>query len=63
MSQRTAAWLAWSLWALCVALIGLALVLDFLTGYVPVQVIIMVGRLIREAWTRYRWQGRHQRRP
>src|SRR5215204_5370021 len=32
MSHRTAAWLAWSLCAVCVALIGLALVLDFLTG-------------------------------
>jgi len=32
MSHRTAVWLAWSLWALCAALIGLALSLDFLTG-------------------------------
>src|ERR671913_2035125 len=31
MSHRTAAWLAWSLCAVCVALIGLALLLDFLT--------------------------------
>jgi hypothetical protein len=31
MSRRTAAWLAWSLWAGCVVLIGLALVLDFMT--------------------------------
>lgn len=31
MSRRTAAWLAWSLWAVCVALIVLALVLDFVT--------------------------------
>src|SRR5215207_9982604 len=31
MSHRTAAWLAWSLWAVCVVLIGLALLLDFLT--------------------------------
>ena len=30
MSRRTAAWLAWSLWAVCVVLIGLALLLDFL---------------------------------
>src|ERR687898_418428 len=30
MSSRTAAWLAWSLCAVCVVLIGLALVLDFL---------------------------------
>jgi hypothetical protein len=34
MSRRTAAWLAWSLWALCAALIGLALMLFFLTGEV-----------------------------
>ena len=32
MSHRTAAWLAWSLCAVCVVLIGLALALDFLTG-------------------------------
>lgn len=25
--------------------------------------IIIVGRLVREAWTRYRWNGRPQRRP
>ena len=30
MSHRTASWLAWSLWALCVVLITLALILDFL---------------------------------
>jgi hypothetical protein len=29
MSRRTAAWLAWSLWAVCVMLITLALMLDF----------------------------------
>src|SRR5215216_2948104 len=34
MSRRTTAWLAWSMWAVCVVLIGLALVLDFLTGEV-----------------------------
>jgi hypothetical protein len=34
MSHRTAAWLAWSLWAMCVALLGFALLLDFLTGEV-----------------------------
>src|SRR5215208_2654793 len=34
MDRRTAAWLAWSLWAVCVVLIGLALVLDFLTDEV-----------------------------
>src|SRR5918995_803383 len=31
MSHRTAFWLAWSLCAVCVAFIGLALLLDFLT--------------------------------
>ena len=31
MSRRTAAWLAWSLCAVCVALIALTLLLDFLT--------------------------------
>jgi hypothetical protein len=34
MSRRTAAWLAWSLWAVCVVLIGLALWLDFLTDLI-----------------------------
>ena len=34
MSRRTAAWLAWSLCAVCVVLIALALLLDFLTGEV-----------------------------
>ena len=34
MSHRTAAWLAWSLCAVCVGLIGLALLFDFLTGEV-----------------------------
>src|SRR5215218_8037468 len=33
-SHRVATWLAWSLCAVCVALIGLALLLDFLTGEV-----------------------------
>src|SRR5215208_2476613 len=32
MSRRTAAWLAWSLCALCVVLMGLALLLSFLAG-------------------------------
>ena len=31
MSSRTAAWLAWSLWAVCVVFIGLVMLLDFLT--------------------------------
>src|SRR5215204_590490 len=34
MSSRTAAWLAWSLCAVCVVLIGLALLLDFLTDLI-----------------------------
>ena len=31
MSRRTATWLAWPLWAVCMALIALSLLLDFLT--------------------------------
>jgi hypothetical protein len=38
MSRRTAAWLAWSLWAACVVLITLALVLDFTTEELPLEV-------------------------
>ncbi len=38
MSRRTAAWLAWSLCAVCVVLIGLALVLDFITEEYPLDV-------------------------
>jgi hypothetical protein len=34
ISNRAASWLAWSLWAVCVALIALALLLDFLTDLV-----------------------------
>jgi hypothetical protein len=34
MSHRTSAWLAWSLWAVCVVLIALALLLDFITDEV-----------------------------
>src|SRR5215213_6820169 len=34
ISRHIATWLAWSLCAVCVALIGLALLLDFLTGEV-----------------------------
>src|SRR5215207_9990846 len=37
MSSRTAAWLAWSLCAVCVVLIGLALWLDFLTDLVVTE--------------------------
>jgi hypothetical protein len=35
MSRRTAAWLAWSLCALCVVLIALGLLLQLLTGFLP----------------------------
>ena len=35
MSQRSAAWLAWSLVALCVALIVLTGLLDYLTLHSP----------------------------
>jgi hypothetical protein len=38
MRRRTAAWLAWSLWAACVVLITLALVLDFTTEELPLEV-------------------------
>ena len=44
MSRRTAAWLAWSLCALCVVLIGLALLLNFLTADVP---LLPEERLLR----------------
>jgi hypothetical protein len=36
-SDRTASWLAWSLCAVCVALIALAFLLNFVTDIVPVQ--------------------------
>jgi hypothetical protein len=35
MSARGATWIAWSMWALCVVLIALALVLDLITDDVP----------------------------
>jgi hypothetical protein len=35
MGRRAAAWVAWSLRAACAALIALALLLNFLTFYVP----------------------------
>jgi hypothetical protein len=38
MSHRTAGWLAWSMWAVCVVLITLALVLDFMTEELPLDV-------------------------
>jgi hypothetical protein len=44
MSRRTATWLAWSLWAVCAALIALALLLDFLTADVP---LLPGARLLR----------------
>jgi hypothetical protein len=37
ISARTATRLAWSLWVACVALIALALILDFVTDYVPLE--------------------------
>jgi len=36
-------------------------VIDFWIAFS--NVIIIVGRLIREAWTHYRWEGRPDRRP
>jgi hypothetical protein len=38
MSRRTAAWVAWSVLAVCVVLITLALVLDFTTEELPLEV-------------------------
>ena len=38
-----------------------ARVIDFWMAFS--SVVIIVGRLIREAWTRYRWNGRPLRRP
>jgi IS5 family transposase len=37
------------------------LVIDFWIAFS--EVVIVVRGLIREAWTRYRWEGRPQRRP
>ncbi len=36
-------------------------VIDFWIAFS--EVVIVVRRLIREAWTRYRWEGRPHRRP
>ena len=36
-------------------------VIDFWISFS--NVIIIVGRLLRKAWTHYRWEGRHSRRP
>jgi transposase len=36
-------------------------VIDFWVAFS--NVIIIVGRLVRKAWTRYRWEGRPSRRP
>jgi hypothetical protein len=36
-------------------------VIDFWIAFS--NVVIIVGRLVREAWTRYRWEGRPHRRP
>src|SRR5215211_4775373 len=43
MSRRTAVWLAWSLWAVCVALIALTWVLDVLTPPVPAREELPLG--------------------
>jgi hypothetical protein len=40
MSQRTAAWLAWSLCAVCVALIALALFPHFLDLVTPESILL-----------------------
>jgi hypothetical protein len=37
------------------------LVIDFWVAFS--NALIIVGRLIREAWSRYRWEGRPSRRP
>lgn len=36
-------------------------VIDFWVAFS--NALIIVGRLIREAWSRYRWEGRPSRRP
>jgi len=36
-------------------------VIDFWIAFS--EVIVIVGRLIREVWTHYRWEGRPHRRP
>ncbi len=38
-----------------------ARVIDFWMAFS--SVVIIVGRIVREAWTRYRWNGRPLRRP
>ena len=37
MKRRTAAWMAWSVWVLCVGLIASAVVLDFFNSSVPTK--------------------------
>ncbi|MBA3425132.1 MAG: IS5/IS1182 family transposase, partial [Rubrobacter sp.] len=37
-------------------------VIDFWLAFSN-AVIVVVGRLMREAWTRYRWEDRPHRRP
>jgi hypothetical protein len=37
MKRRTAAWMAWSVWALCVALFASAVLLDFFNSSVPTR--------------------------
>jgi hypothetical protein len=36
-------------------------VIDFWIAFS--NVIVIVGRLLRKAWTRYRWEGRPSQRP
>jgi hypothetical protein len=36
-------------------------VVDFWVAFS--EVVIIVGRLIREGWSRYRWEGRPSRQP
>jgi hypothetical protein len=36
-------------------------VIDFWIAFS--NMIVIVGRLLRKAWTRYRWEGRPSRRP
>src|SRR3712207_2455909 len=37
MKRRAAAWMAWSVWALCVALFASAVLLDFFNSSVPTK--------------------------
>jgi hypothetical protein len=58
--ERTSAWhnahkkLSW-----CTERVGQ--VVDFWVAFS--EVVILARRLVRESWTRYRWEGRPSRRP